>query len=123
VVVPAGVSVQSVNGPEFTTIEGGSAVRCVYLRHSQVVADAALSGFTLTNGNADAAVLHFPEPGMSLGGGIYREPDAYLYVITNCIITHCYACYGGGAYGTTLWNCTQAGNSGSFGGGLILILN
>ena len=40
------ISVESVNGPELTTIMGGGA-RCAYVGDS-----AILSGFTLTNGNA-----------------------------------------------------------------------
>src|SRR6266446_9169820 len=47
VVVDKWLNVRSVNGPQFTTINGGGYARCAYL------AGACLSGFTLKNGFAD----------------------------------------------------------------------
>jgi hypothetical protein len=91
------VAVRSVNGPQFTTINGGGSSRCVYLTNS-----ASLYGFTLTNG-------------YSIGGG----GGAYGGTLNNCMLTGNSAFYyggnsafyfGGGAAYSTLNNCTLIGN-------------
>jgi hypothetical protein len=116
VVVTKGLTVQSVNGPAFTVIEGyqvsgatngPAAVRCVYLEGG-----ASLIGFTLTNG-ATAT--------QGKGGGVYgwysdtTKPPATL---SNCIITGNAAYNGGGAYGVNVYNCLVVGNSATYGGGI-----
>ncbi len=45
VVVDTPLTLQSVNGPDVTVINGGGVVRCLYLTNNVV-----LVGFTLTNG-------------------------------------------------------------------------
>jgi hypothetical protein len=104
VAIDKSVTVQSVNGPQLTTIDGGGSVRCVYF----VNGSASLSGFTLTNGYADK------------GGGVYCEyPQFSHVVVSNCVITgnRVYISSseispsGGGAYGGSLIKCTLTGNS------------
>ncbi len=111
-VYPGGVSVTkpltllSVNGPQFTIINGGGP--CVYL-----TGGASLTGFTLTNGY-----------NLSDGGGVRcYSPNAFL---TNCLIVGNFSGpidgTGGGAEGCTLYNCTLSGNSaldGGLGGGAV----
>jgi len=104
VAVDKPMSVRSVNGPQFTTIDGGGSGRCAYLTNS-----ASLSGFTLINGYAGK------------GGGVTCESTSA--VVSNCVITGnrvmdtargpfgVATAYGGGAYGGTLKNCTLTGNS------------
>ena len=110
VAVDKPLTLRSVNGPQFTVIQGyqvpgtrfsDNAIRCVYLTNG-----ATLSGFTLTNG-----ATSLPEPN---GGGVLCEWSA---VVSNCISVGNSAVYGGGAYGGTLNNCTLTGNSAERGGG------
>ena len=98
VTVDRSVALRSVNGPLLTVINGGSAVRCVYLADG-----TSLSGFTLTNGAADG------------GGGVWCESTST--VVSNCVVVGNSALGGGGAWGGTLNNCTLAGNSANFWGG------
>jgi hypothetical protein len=103
------LTVQSVNGPQATIIQGyqvpsvifgSTAVRCVSL-----CSDAVLSGFTLTNGAGPS------------GGGIWCQSSSA--VVTNCTLSGNSASNGGGGVsGGTLYNCKLSGNSApSLGGG------
>ena len=113
VVITNALTVQSVNGPGATTIQGqgpmgAAAIRCAY------VADGAkLVGFTLTNGFTQAS----SSGSSGSGGGIYC--DSATGIVSNCILTGNGAYYdGGGAYNGTLYNCTLTANSSSnYGGG------
>ena len=106
-----GRTLQSVNGPAFTTIKGyqvpgttngPGSVRCAYLSGG-----AMLSGFTLTNGSASGNA-----------GGVYCE--SVSATISNCVIVGNAASGNGGAvYQGTFINCTLANNvllSGGWGG-------
>jgi hypothetical protein len=102
VTVNTPLTLESINGPDVTVIDGGGQVGCVYLTTTNTV----MVGFTLTNGFNLASYM---------GGGVYCEsPSA---VLTNCVLAGNSAGGGGGAYGGTLNNCTLTGNSATFGGG------
>jgi PKD repeat protein len=117
-VIDKPVVVRSVNGPEFTviqgwqvpgTIHGLGAIRCVYL-----TSGAELSGFTLTNG----ATSRGPETDFrqDRGGGVWCE-SAHA-VVSNCVLVGNSAGYsGGGAYRGTLSRSTLIGNSALYGHG------
>jgi hypothetical protein len=95
VAVTKPVTVESVNGPDVTVINGLGAARCLYLTN-----DAVLVGFTLTNGYAGN------------GGGVYCESASA--VLLNCVVSgNTATSVGGGAYGGTLNNCTLTGNTAS----------
>jgi hypothetical protein len=103
------LNIRSVNGPQFTIIDGGGWRRCVELPNG-----ASLSGFTLTNG-----LTHYYGPPY-----YYAGAGVACYVgnaaVSNCVITgnrvlgdnvYTMEVLGGGAYGVTLNNCTLTGNS------------
>ena len=102
------VTVQSVNGPWVTIIQGAgatngtAAVRCAWLTNN-----AALIGFTLkwgatrTSGGDTFALLS--------GGGVWCASSNAI--VANCIIISNTAIgYGGGAYQGTLNNCLISSN-------------
>ena len=139
VVVNKAVTVQSVNGPAVTAIQGSpvpgdSAVRCVYMTNN-----ATLAGFTITNGatrSAGDATLD------QSGAGIFCESSnstilncvvmanvaqnnaggIYQGTVSNCLIEY-NSCgsfnvgNGGGACNSTLANCILTGNSAGHLGG------
>ncbi len=111
------ITVQSVNGPEQTIIQGWQvpgmtngpgAIRCVYMQ-----SDTVLSGFTLTNGATPASG---PTDACS-GGGVWATSSSA--VVTNCVIAgNSAARNGGGVYGNcSVVNCLLIGNSATNGGG------
>jgi hypothetical protein len=123
VVIDKAVTVQSINGPGVTLIEGyqdtnsvvaDDAIRCVYLTNN-----AVLSGFTLTNGATRADGDQNLEQS---GGGAWCEDTNAL--VTNCVLIGNAAYWaGGGANQGTYDQCAFVGNAGGtysgfgFGGG------
>jgi len=98
VAVTNAVTLQSVNGPQFTVVDGGGSNRCACLADG-----ASLTGFTLTNGSAGSA-----------GGVFCATTNGFL---TNCVIVGNLAYTGGGAIQGTLCNCTLSSNSAQLDGG------
>ncbi len=118
VAVTRAVTVQSVNGPTVTRIQGfqipgtkngDGAVRCVYLTNN-----AALIGFTLTNGATRGSAATSNE---RQGGGVFCRSTAG---VSNCIIVGNTAdSSGGGASSGKLFDCIIKGNSATNGGGVV----
>jgi parallel beta-helix repeat protein len=125
VVLDKAVTVQSINGPATTIIQGfqvpgttngDAAVRCAYLTDG-----AALLGFTLSNGAT--AALGDQMTNQS-GGGVWCESASVI--VSNCVLTGCSSdAFGGGAVAGTLNNCTITGNraDGQGGGTYRSVLN
>jgi len=121
VVINKPLTVQSVNGPAVTFIQGNpviadNAVRCVYLTNG-----ATLSGFTLIDGATRAGGDGYKE---QCGGAVWCESGNAF--ITNCILTtNSAASCGGAAFRGSLNNCSLVGNTayGAGGGGYSNVLN
>jgi PKD domain-containing protein len=136
------LTLQSVNGPAVTRIDGvlpppypflNDGVRCVYLADG-----ASLVGFTLTRGGTHISGDQFLE----LSGGAVWCASPFC-TVSNCVLLNSIAAAGGGgsfsgtlincsltnnsaatngggAYGSILINCVLSGNSSSNGGGAFL---
>ena len=111
VAITKAVTVQSVNGPRVTIIQGQEPIGIEAVRCAYVADGTALIGFTLTNGFTQTS---YDNSGS--GGGIYC--DSAAGIVSNCTLTgnRAYS-YGGGAYHGTLYNCTLTDNSATYGGG------
>ena len=108
VVVTNETTVRSVNGPELTIIDGGGAVRGLYMTAG------VLSGFTITNGQTRISGENERDRsggGVNMYGGSGR--------ITNCVIGGNLAdLEGGGCFGGRMSGCALAHNTaGGDGGG------
>ncbi|HEY5909341.1 MAG TPA: choice-of-anchor Q domain-containing protein [Verrucomicrobiae bacterium] len=145
VAITKALTIQSVSGSAFTTIEGIQAqdstnkVRCVYLADG-----AALVGFTLTNGSGgvwgqsaaaslsncvvtgnidtganNVTMLNCSLLGNQVVGGSAMGGGAAGCNLTNCVLSGNSARWtGGGAIGCTLSGCVLSSNSGgAYGGG------
>jgi PKD repeat protein len=99
-VVDKPLSLQSVNGPQFTIIDGGRSNRCVHLAYY-----ASLSGFTLTNGlmQNDGAVF---------GGALTNCTLTGNNGASYCTLTYCSLTNWAGASYCTLNNCMLTANPG-----------
>ena len=100
VAVTRPLTIQSVNGSAVTVIDGGNAVRCLYLTNR-----VSVTGFTLQNGQEIN------------GAGVYCEGDD---VLNNCVLSGnaspANGSTGGGAYGGTLNHCLLTGNQANYQG-------
>jgi hypothetical protein len=102
VAVTRPLTLQSVNGAAATVIDGGLAVRCLYLTNH-----VSVTGFTLQNGTEAS------------GAGVYCQSSDD--VLSCCVLTNNLSpadgSGGGGANGGILNHCVLAGNSASYLGG------
>jgi hypothetical protein len=116
VVIPAPVTVASINGADTTFIQGQFdpvstngplAIRCVWMADGSV-----LQGFTLRNG----ATLNIGlQETMQSGGGVWGYTNATLI---NCVLTNNAAgSWGGGGYQGTIKNSKIFNNRAAMGGG------
>ena len=102
-VVSAGVTVRSVNGPSTTVVDGQQKGRCFHLKHVGAVVD----GFTIMGGEVGSDML---------GGGVFIEGAGTL---KNCIVSSNVVADtpngdGGGVAcldGGTVYGCLISGNS------------
>jgi len=104
VVITNRIVLRSVNGPATTVIRGqgslgsNDALRCVFVDEG-----SSLYGFTLQNGRTYTNGHHLLN---CSGGGV----SAVNGSVSNCVITGCYAQYGGGVYGGMIDQSTIEGN-------------
>ena len=114
VVINKAVTVQSVNGPAATMIQGNP---CGWQQCSALcfmTNNAVMSGFTLESGSTRSSALDPTK--VDYGGGVWCESTNA--VITNCVLVGNSAFYyGGGAFSGTLENCVLQTNSANSGDG------
>lgn len=102
------LTVQSVNGPFVTTIEGAGAtngfasVRCAWLTNN-----ATLTGFTLTQGGTQTSGNTVT---LGSGGGVWCA-SSNATVMDCVIVSNTAEYYGAGAYQGTLNNCLVSSNA------------
>ena len=115
VAITKAITVQSVNGPSVTVIQGNSilgsnAVRCVYMTNNSV-----LSGFTVTNGGTLSSGDFLLEQS---GGGIWTTNGSSA-VVSNCVlIGNVAADLGGGACNGIICSSSIIQNHAYYGGGI-----
>ncbi len=135
------LTIQSVNGPEATTIQGGLGTRCATLMTwdqfeafdlddpSTWADSVTLNGFTLRGGQPRGANFFLMNGGGALGGALSNcvltanNPErsgggAARSILTGCrIIGNDAPANGGGAVHSLLRNCLITGNTAFAGGG------
>jgi hypothetical protein len=109
IAVTNAITIQSVNGPGVTLVDGQGTNRCFNLTNSA----CTLSGFTITNGYVDNGGLGGGSG--SFGGGVYCHDSTPA--ITNCVLSGNSAFRGGGSANGTLNHCILSGNTAFSGGG------
>ncbi|MBW2661796.1 MAG: right-handed parallel beta-helix repeat-containing protein [Deltaproteobacteria bacterium] len=111
------ITVRSVNGAEYTTIDGNTSGSVVTFNSGEGNS-SVLNGFTITNGSG--TLFEFEDLLLMIGGGVYCENSSPN--ITNCAISSNTAISGGGIFcdwnsSPTITNCAISGNSASDEGG------
>lgn len=99
-----GLIIQSLNGPEYTIVDGDGTNRCFSLGDIT----CTISGLTLTNG--------YGGPPSRRGGGIFCSSEDQ--VVTNCVFVGNSAEYAAGMYNGTANDCIFTGNSALLGGAM-----
>lgn len=100
VVISDDIIVKALDGPATTIINGAGVTNCFELADVGCV----LSGLTITNGYT-----------VDEGGGVSCAGTSP--VITNCVIAGCYADYGGGIEGGTIYHSILKNNTAVWSGG------
>ncbi len=96
------VTIQSVNGPQVTRVDGDGAVRCFEFNSGNM---SQLTGFTITNGYE------------GIGGGVYCADGNP--VVSNCILINNAAFIAaGGMFNGTAVSCLFVGNTGALVGAM-----
>jgi predicted outer membrane repeat protein len=107
VAITSPLTVQSVNGPAFTTIRGSGPVGDVAVRGIYLTNGAALCGFTVTQGATRGVGDNERERS---GGGIWCPSTSAL--VSNCVVIANEATdRGGGIYAGTVVDCLLQSNS------------
>lgn len=120
VAITKAVTVQSIDGPAVTFIDGGGQYRCAFVTNG-----AVLSGFTLQSGLAgwtETTVIlgrNVTRTNLAYGAGVAgMNPGLNQGCVSNCLISGNFAYgYGGGAAQVSLVNCTLQYNNAISGGG------
>lgn len=107
------ITVESVNGMDSTTIDGGASGSTVTFNSGEGPG-SVLTGFTITNGSGTGS-------GNTYGGGIYCN-NSSSPAITNCTIVDNTARYGGGIFcdnssSPTITGCDIVSNYAGYAGG------
>ena len=100
VVLNKAVTLRSVNGPDVTTVQGATPVRCVYVGDG-----ATIEGFTLSGARQSTWFD---------GGGIYMTGGGRAF---NCVVESNHGNSGGGVYGGTIHNSIIRANWANKNGG------
>lgn len=113
-------TIQSVNGPGATTINGSGTNRCVYLGNGAVfsgftVTDGSVSNTYSTCGGVDCQSNALVENCSINNNSGYIAGGLYFGTASNCVISGNYAtAQGGGAQQSILIDCTVSGNSSGY---------
>jgi hypothetical protein len=122
-IITNAVTLQSINGPAVTSIDGNSTVRCAYLADGSL-----LTGFAVTHGSAQngagvfctsvSALLSNCVLAANSGAASSQGGGTFSGSIYNCTLSNNTSLHGAGAALSALYNCNISSNSGTIGGGV-----